>query len=303
MSLDLAAAERAVGALGQRLGLSPVQAAWAIHQLVNEHMAAAARIHVIERAKDPRRFALLAFGGGGPVHAAGVAKALNVRQVVCPPGAGVASAIGLLVAPASMELTRSYPVLMEQVDWDEIATLYQELETQATRQLGEVGVRPDEITFQRAVDGRFAGQLHEIEIPLPPAILSANRDGAVDELQASFFRRYEELYKHLPRGMAIEMLSWRLTAHGPAPNVAIPRGQAGSGDASSARKGSRQAFFQGSGGEAGGFVDTPVYDRYALRGGMRFTGPAIVEERESTIVVGPGMSVDIDDYLNVVGTL
>jgi 5-oxoprolinase (ATP-hydrolysing) len=300
MSLDLAAAEQAVGRLGQKLGLSLVQAAWAIHQLVNEHMAAAVRIHVIERAKDPRRYALLAFGGGGPVHAAGVAKALNVRQVICPPGAGVASAIGLLVAPASMELTRSFPVLMERIDWDEIAALYQELEAQAVSQLGEVGVLPDDVTFERAVDGRFAGQLHEIEIPLPPAVLSGSRDGAVNELQASFFGRYEELFKHLPRAMAIELLSWRLTAHGPAPNVAIPRGQAASGDASGALKGSRKAFFQESGGEAGDFVDTPVYDRYALRGGMHFTGPAIVEERESTIVVRPGMSVDVDGFLNVV---
>jgi 5-oxoprolinase (ATP-hydrolysing) len=295
MSLDLSAAEQAVGGLGQKLGLSLVQAAWAIHQLVNEHMAAAARIHVIERAKDPRRYALLAFGGGGPVHAAGVAKALNVRQVVCPPGAGVASAIGLLVAPASMELTRSYPVLMERIEWDEIAALYQELEAQAVSQLGEVGVPSDQVTFERAVDGRFAGQLHEIEIPLPSAVLSASRNGAVGELKQSFFARYEELFKHLPRAMAIELLSWRLTARGPRPNIEIPKGEAGSDDASSALKGYRTAYF----GEVGAFVDTPVYDRYALRGGMRFAGPAIVEERESTIVVRPGMSVEVDGFLNV----
>ncbi len=296
MSLDLAAAEQAVGGLGQKLGLSPVQAAWAIHQLVNEHMAAAARIHVIERAKDPRRYALLAFGGGGPVHAAGVAKALNVRQVLCPPGAGVASAIGLLVAPASMELTRSFPVLMERIDWDEIAALYQELEARAVSQLGEVGVPPDQVTFERAVDGRFAGQLHEIEIPLPPAVLSASRNGAVDEVNASFLARYEELFKHLPQAMAIEFLSWRLTARGPRPTIVIPKGEAASGDASSALKGHRKAYF----GEAGDFVDAPVYDRYALRGGMHLTGPAIVEERESTIVLRPGMSLEVDGFLNVV---
>jgi N-methylhydantoinase A/oxoprolinase/acetone carboxylase beta subunit len=302
MSLDQAAAEEAVGGLSRRLGLSPVRAAWAVHQLVNEHMAAAVRIHVIERAKDPRRYALLAFGGGGPVHAAGVAKALGVRQVVCPPGAGVASAIGLLVAPASTELARSYPVLMDRIDWNEIAQLYQDLEAQAFRQLGEVGVAADEVTFERAVDGRFAGQLHEIEIPLPAAILAENRDGAVDELKASFFGRYEELYKHLPQAMAIELLSWRLTAHGPKQTIALPTGRAGTGDAGDAGvalKGSRRAYLQES-GETGGFVDAPVYDRYALRAGMRFDGPAIVEERESTIVVRPGMTVEVDAVLNVV---
>jgi N-methylhydantoinase A/oxoprolinase/acetone carboxylase beta subunit len=306
MSLDVAAAERAIGALGRRLGQDVVQTAWAIHQLVNEHMAAATRIHVIERARDPRRYAILAFGGGGPVHAAGVAKALEVQQVLCPPGAGVASAIGLLVAPPSMEVTRSYPVQLDLVDWGEIAALYRELEDQAIAQLGEVGVAPDEIVLERAVDGRFAGQLHEIEIPLPSAILSdavgrqgphgtAPRNGAVDELKERFFSRYEELYTHLPRGMPIELLSWRLTARGPSPTIVLPRGQAGMNDAASALKGHRPAYF----GEAGEFVETPVYDRYALRGGMRLAGPAIVEERESTIVVRPGMTLAVDPFLNV----
>jgi 5-oxoprolinase (ATP-hydrolysing) len=300
MPLDVAAAELAIDELGERLGLKTVQTAWAIHQLVNEHMAAAVRIHVIERARDPRRYALLAFGGGGPVHAAGVAKALNVRQVLCPPGAGVASAIGLLVAPASIELTRSYPVQMDRIDWDEIAALYRELESQSITQLGQVGVAEGEVVFERAVDGRFAGQLHEIELPLPTTILSDARDGAVDELKERFFSRYEELYKHLPRGMSIELLSWRLTARGPKPTIVLPRGEPGSSGADVALKGHRAAYFSEVGGQAGDFVDTPVYDRYALRSGMRLNGPAIIEERESTIVVRPGMAVEVDPFLNVV---
>jgi N-methylhydantoinase A len=187
-------------------------------------------------------------------------------------------------------------VLMDRIDWDEIAALYRELEAQAISQLGEVGVPPAQVTFERAVDGRFAGQLHEIEISLPPAVLSTSRNGAVEELQASFFARYEELFKHLPQAMAIELLSWRLTARGPKSNVEIPKGEAGSGEVSSALKGYRPAYF----GEVGDFADVPVYDRYAFRGGTRFSGPAIVEERESTIVVRPGASVEVDGFLNVV---
>ncbi len=296
MALDRGAAQRALDGLARRLDQGRIETAWAIHQLVDEHMAAAARIHVIEKAQDPRRFALLAFGGGGPVHAAGVGKVLSLREVICPPAAGVASAIGLLVAPPSFELARSYPVLADGLDWGEIGDLYRELEGQATRQLGEVGVSRDEVSFERAVDGRFAGQLHDVTIPLPGALLDGRQDGAMHRLRDTFFARYRELYRHLPGGMPIELLSWRLTARGPSPAVRLPQSLPGDADASRALKGRRPAYF----GEAGGFVDTPVYDRYAVRAGMRITGPAIVEERESTIVIRPGMSGAVDPYAHVV---
>ena len=296
MALDLGAAERAVETVAQRLGQERVETAWAIHQIVDEQMAGAARIHVVEKARDPRRYALLAFGGGGPVHATGVAEILAVLQVICPPAAGVASALGLLVAPPSFELVRSYPVLADRLDWSEIGELYRELEAQATERLGQVGVGPDEVAFERIVEGRFAGQLHEIAIPLPAEALAGRRNGAADRLLPTFVERYEELYRHVPRGMPIELLSWRLVARGPRQPIHLPRGDVGPADPGPARKGQRRAYF----GPAAGFVDTPVYDRYALRPGMRIAGPAIVEERESTTVVRPSMSAEVDPYSNLV---
>ncbi|MFN8526364.1 MAG: hydantoinase/oxoprolinase family protein [Chloroflexota bacterium] len=295
MSLDVAAAERAVATLAEPLGQSVVDTAWGIHALVNESMAGAARIHVIERAQDPRRYALLAFGGCGPVHAAGVASALNVSSVVCPPGAGVASAIGLLIAPPSVELARSYPVLVEGIHWHEVAELYRELEAQAIQQLAEVGVAADQVRFERAVDGRFAGQLHEIEIPLPPAILGPDPASGLSELLRRFNARYEELYKHLPAGMPIELLSWRLAARGPAPTINLPPGQAGG---PGSLKGERPAYF----GAERHFLSTPVHDRYLLQPGQTIAGPAIIEERESTIIVPPHLRVTVDGVMNVVLT-
>jgi N-methylhydantoinase A/oxoprolinase/acetone carboxylase beta subunit len=293
MALDVDAAERAVDSLARRLGQSRVETAWAIHRLVNEHMAAAARIHVIEKSRDPRRFGLLAFGGGGPVHAAGVARILSLPRVVCPPAAGVASALGLLVAPPSLELARSYPVLVDGLDWAEVRDLFAQLEDQARRGLGDLGVAPEAIEFERAVDGRFAGQLHEITLPLAPEWLAG---GTTDGLLDAFFRRYEALFKHLPRGMPVELLSWRLTARGPRPPVALARSANGQASHASARKGSRPAYFLNA------FVETAVYDRYALVPGIEIAGPAIVEERESTTVVPPDMRASVDPFLNLVIT-
>ncbi|MDQ3809555.1 MAG: hydantoinase/oxoprolinase family protein [Chloroflexota bacterium] len=303
MALDRAAAEGAVARLARRLGQSVVETAWAIHKLVNEHMAAAVRIHVIEKSQDPRRYALLAFGGGGPTHAGGVARILSIPRVICPPAAGVASAIGLLVAPPSLELARSYPVVLETLDWSEIQQVFRGLEDHARAGLLELGVAPEDISFERAVDGRFVGQLHEISIPLPAVARDGDAVAATEELTRTFFDRYEALFHHLPRGMPVELLSWRLTARGPRPPVTFQRSQPGGSDATAARKGTRPVHFGQVAGGAAAFEDTPVYDRYALQPGMRLDGPAIVEERESTTVVGPGMQATVDSYLNLVVSL
>ncbi|MFN8483976.1 MAG: hydantoinase/oxoprolinase family protein [Anaerolineae bacterium] len=296
MPLDVAAAAAALGRLGETMGLGAVETAWAIHQIVNENMAGAVKIHVIEKAQDPRRYALLAYGGGGPLHATGVAKALAIKTVICPPAAGVASAVGLLVAPNALELARSYPVLVDGLDWGEIAALYHDMEAQAHAALAEAGVSPEHVQFERSVDGRFAGQLHEINIDLPPDLLG---DGDAGPLLDQFRERYAVLYGHLPRGIPVEFLSWRLTARGPRPPLRLPHAEPGGEDASPALKGHRNVYWS----DHAGFVSTPVYDRYALRPGMRIPGPAIVEERESTTVIGPTMRAELDAAMNLLVNL
>jgi N-methylhydantoinase A/oxoprolinase/acetone carboxylase beta subunit len=293
MRLDQNAAAQALSRVGERMGLNHVETAWAIHQVVNENMAAAVKIHVIEKAQDPRRYALLAFGGGGPLHATGVAHALAIQQVMCPPAAGVASAVGLIVAPNALEMARSYPILADGLNWAEIADLFREMETLAESRLAEVGVASSAITFERSVEGRFAGQLHEINIPLPPTLLQAGQTGP---LLDDFFRRYRLLYGHLPHGMPVEFLSWRLTARGPRPTLRFPEAELGGEDAQAALKGHRPAYSAAQ----RDFVSTPVYDRYVLQPGMRLNGPAIIEERESTTVIREGMTAGVDSALNLI---
>ncbi|MEM7132336.1 MAG: hydantoinase/oxoprolinase family protein [Chloroflexota bacterium] len=290
MVLSVGAAKDALANVAEPFG-GVIQAADGIHRLVNENMAQAARIHVLEQARDPRNYALICFGGAGPVHAAGVAKILGNREVIVPPSAGVASAVGLLIAPPAFDFVRSFPISLGGIDWSEIETLFNQMEAQGLDLLEEAGADPKIATIERFVDGRFEGQLHEIGIPLPPDLKAIEQSAFVEEFHAV----YRRLYQRLPGEHQIELLTWRVTVSGSAIEIELPSYSDSPRPAADAQKGSRQAYFW----EVEGFVETPVYDRYELKPGMSLVGPAIIEERESTSIVRPVMSCSVDRYLNL----
>jgi N-methylhydantoinase A/oxoprolinase/acetone carboxylase beta subunit len=292
MRLDTDAARRALATVAQPLGLSEVEAAWGIHQLVNESMAAAAKMHVVEKAADPRRFSLLAYGGGGPLHGAGVARILSAPEVICPLAAGVTSAIGLLIAPLSYELAQSYPVRWDGADLSQIEAILGEMERKGKEFLALGGVL-DAVQVERSADGRFAGQLHEVTVPVPAGPLSA-RDAAT--VQDAFLRRYQERYGHLPPRAALEFLSWRVKVSGPRPPLPNLGLVAELRDEQADTRTRRLAYF----GPALGFVETPVDRRYALVAGVQLSGPAIIEERESTAIIPPGMAARVDEQLTLI---
>lgn len=294
MSLDVEAAHRVLGKVAEPLGLSPIDVADGIHRVVNENMASAARLHVIEKAQDPRRYGLVCFGGAGPVHAAGMARILGSPAVIVPPQAGVASAIGLLLAPPAFDYVRSFPTKLRAADWGRIEALLTEMEAQGRDLLRQTG-RAGEAVVERSVDGRFEGQLHEIQLSLPEDV----REPQLSEFEARFQEEYRRLYRHLPGEIPIELLTWRVrVAAEPdwAPDAQGLSEATSTRDAGSARKGAREAYF----GELESFVETPIYDRYLLVSGMRFSGPALAEERESTTVIRPGMWAEVDDRLNLI---
>lgn len=291
MTLDLEAAKQALQPIATAFGWTIVEAADAIHRLVNENMAASARIHILEQARDPRNYAMVCFGGAGPVHAASVAVILGNPEVVVAPSAGVASAIGLLIAPIAFDFAHSYPTALASADWKQVRMLFEKMEKQGIQMLSEAGIAENDIQFERSVDGRFQGQLHEIQVPLPDDL----NQMALEEFITRFNRTYKKLYHYVPDHTPIEVLTWRARVSGTRTTLEAPLLAEGNTGASSARKGNRQAYFS----EYGGFLDTLIYDRYRLRSGMQFTGPAIVEERESTIVVRPDMQANVDRYGNV----
>jgi N-methylhydantoinase A len=302
--------EAALGAIERRvarsLSLDAVQAAWGIHQVVNENMASAVRVHAVERGKDIRRFPLFAFGGAGPVHAHRVARILRCATVVCPLGAGVASAMGFLVAPLIFDFVRTLHARLEAVDWSGVRAAVAEMEAEGRRMLSAT-VPADQITFRRWADMRYRGQGHEIRVPLPDGDLGPGGEPA---LRAAFEQAYAAIYGHSAPDVPVDIVSWRIAAQGPrpvlrrfAPGPAARADGAGTGlpgaprrDAEPALKGRRAAYLP----ERKGYAEVPVYDRYGLAPGHEFVGPAIVEERESTVVVGPDARVWVDDWLNLI---
>ncbi len=288
MTLDFAAARRAMARLGAKLGLSVEQTAAAIHRVVNENMASATRMHAIERGRDLRRFALVATGGAGPVHVWGVARALGIKSLIFPPSAGVASAFGMLTAAPGFEFARSLPSVLKQSRWGEVRRAVAALIREGTRQLGTTGIRRDEVRVSLAADVRYMGQGETVTVELGDQL----GEDPVRQVQEGFDEAYVRLYGRRPPGVESEVMTWRVRVMGPLPNLDVKlRG----GPAGEAAKGSRPVWFA----EADRFVEARVYDRYRLTSTARIQGPAVIEERESTMVVGPGGSARVDAFGNL----
>jgi N-methylhydantoinase A len=302
IKLDLAAARQAIKArVADRLGVTVEAAAWGIHQIVNESMANAARVHTLERGKDPRRFPLFAFGGAGPVHGYRIAKALGSPAVIVPFGAGVISAVGFLTAPLAFDFVRSWPGRIDNLDWQKANMLLAEMEAEGQALLEASGVPTGQISHRREADIRYVGQGHEVRVPLPSDLLDSS---CISTITASFEEVYRRLYERLSPSVPIEIISWRVISSGPKPEVRlqVPPGADKSAMGAinrplqAALKGRREAYLP----ELGGFSALPVYDRYRLFPGESFSGPAIVEERESTIIVGPESHFRIDEQRNLI---
>jgi 5-oxoprolinase (ATP-hydrolysing) len=297
MSLDREAAREVLERLGAQVGLDSVAAAWGVHQIVSENMAAAARVYMIERGQDPRRFAMLAFGGAGPAHASRVARILGLQEVIVPTASGAASALGFLVTPLSFEFVRSFPGELEALDWDRVNRLYEAIEAQGRAMLTEGGVHPSQISCQRRAEMRLMGQFHDLELPVPDGRLTSS---VVPDLTARFEAEYRRLYGNYLPGRQVLVLNWRALVTGPRPRVRLDVSPVERGaTADDALKRRRRAYFP----ETEGFVEVPVYDRYRLRPGARLAGPGIVEEREATTVVGPGDTLDVDGHHNLLITV
>jgi N-methylhydantoinase A len=283
MALDVDAAQTAIEReVAEPLGLSVEEAAGGIHTLVDENMANAARVHAVERGKDPTALPLFAFGGAGPVHAAGVAAALGSPALVAPLGAGVMSALGFLTAPLAFDFVRTWRVMLEDVDLHRVNELLAEMEGDGTTVLAQSGVGGTDISHERYADMRYLGQGHEVRVGLPPGTL-----GDVAALVERFEREYERLYGRRGPEVPVEAVNWRVVSSGPRPGLELAAVTVDA--ASRPPRSSRAAYFPA----LGGFAETPVFDRYALEPGTLLDGPAIVEERESTLVVGPGYAIEV----------
>jgi N-methylhydantoinase A len=290
MPLDRRAAETAIRLhVAEPLGLSLTDAAWGIHAIVTENMANAALMHAVERGKEIAAYDLYAFGGAAPMHVCTLAERLAVDTVVVPPGAGVRSCFGFLASPLAFEVARSRGVRLEAADLDAIAAILDALEDEARAPLALAGVTGAAVTVRRFAEMRYRGQGYEIEVPAPPG--RPDR-GWLDALVAAFEDVYRTYYRHVPSGLPMEAVTWRVRAQSAAPHLPPPRVPHA---AHPAPKGERPVWISAE----GAFRGVPVWDRYALPPGWRAPGPAVIEEIESTTVVTPAFDVSVDDSLNL----
>ncbi|WP_321943877.1 hydantoinase/oxoprolinase family protein [Paraburkholderia tropica] len=278
-------AERALHALGQQIGRSAVEVAWGVHDIVAENMAGAARVHVAERGRDPRDFVLLSTGGGGPLHAYYVAQKIGVRKIMCPPSAGVASAYGLLVAPARVDRSRTVKVRPMS---DPVALLeesFDELEQGAAQTFAKLEHAFGERKISRYADGRYVGQGFTLTVQLPEGPYSGtaglDEDGVRQALTAAFEDGYRKKFGRTPPEVAVELVNLRVAIEAlPRQMPALKPLARGLQPQPKAR---RQVYF----GEVGGYVDTPIFSRDTLYAGFEMIGPLLIEDTGSTLVVGP----------------
>ncbi len=288
MAVDMKAADAAMRRLPDDVR------AWGIYDLVNENMANAARVHLAEHGRDPRRYTLLATGGAGPVHAYYVARKLGLRRLIVPPGAGVASALGLLVAPARVDRVATVARAVADIVWPELEALFTRLESEAAAVLAQTLPGRSGAAVQRLADIRYVGQASELVVPLPAGPYSAASRAALLE---AFEASYVAAFTRTPPTSQVEIINVRVSASIPVETGArsTPKAE----PRRNAVKGKRPVFFQ----ELGAPHATTVYDRYALRPGLAFDGPAIVEERESTLVVGPAGRFEVAQSGNIIVTV
>ncbi|MDP6895578.1 MAG: hydantoinase/oxoprolinase family protein [Rhodospirillales bacterium] len=289
VAIDLDAGSRALSALATAADLDTLILAAGIHDVVNESMASAARVHVAEQGRDPRDFTLLCTGGAGPVHAYGVARKLGIKRILCPPSAGVASALGLLVAPARVDKVATIGFRVADGDLAELEAAFVALEADAAGVLVGTGLPLADVTHHRLADGRFVGQGFDLVVDLPPGPYDTEDENAVrDALTGAFEKVYRQRFNRTPPDVPIEFINARLSARlfVPGGGDVMTPSRSADGDG---RIGAREAYFP----DAGGLTETAVHDRRRMAAGTIVNGPVIIADSGSTLIVGPGARAEV----------
>lgn len=294
MRLDEEAARRAIDTrVAQPLKLTIPKAAWGIHELVTENMAAAIQIHMAEKGVDPSRFTLVAFGGAGPVHAYALARRLGTPRILIPQSAGIASAFGLLVSPISFDLVKTHRQTVNDLDPAVVDSLLTQMEAEA-QSFVERAESAGQVTFTRSLDICYLGQGYAVNVEIPPRGVPLSKP----DIRKRFEAVYEVLYGRVYPDMEIELMNVRLVAQSAAPVLPQHTLDVG-GSAESAIRGRRRAYS----GRQEDYIQHVIYDRYKLPVGAAFDGPAIIEERESTTIVDAGGHVEVDRHGTLIITL
>ena len=283
MELDVGAAEAALETLSEALGRDATAIADGILDIVVTNMTRAMRLVTVEKGYDPREFTLACYGGAGPLFATRLAESLDIGATLVPAAPGVLSASGLLNADERFDFSTSAPMELDGTDAGTVAEIYTDLEARAAEVAGEG------FTARRSVDMRYRGQTFQLNVPVPDGPVDGAALGTIRE---RFFDRYESIYGQADRDTPTEAVTWRLQADDETEGIST-RPLSRDSTVGDAVKTTREAYVDGE------YLEHTVYDRYELPPGATFEGPAVVEETESTTVVGAGSTVEVDDVGNL----
>ena len=293
MPIDQSLSKQAIDRLADELGLDLMATAQGIISVVTANMAKAIRVISVQRGHDPRDYALVAFGGAGPLHAARLARELDMKRIVVPRNPGIGCALGLLLTDLRANFATTRLATLSEALAPDMAEIFIALQEQAEHWFAEEGVAAADRRLKRTADLRYHGQNYELAIDVPDGPITP---ATITVLAEGFAAAHKRLYGFVAEGEAVQLVTYRVEAVGLVPKAAFRPEPDGGRDASHAVIGSREVWFP----EAGGFVACPIYDRDKLKSGNRFAGPAIVEQMDSTTVLLPGMTATVEPYLNLI---
>ncbi|MBV9783099.1 MAG: hydantoinase/oxoprolinase family protein [Acidisphaera sp.] len=288
---DLARA--AIARLAEPLGMDVMATAQGIVAVVTANMARAIRVISVQRGHDPRDYTLVAFGGAGPLHAARLARELDIGSILVPRSPGILCAMGLLLTDLRSDFASTRLQLLSGASLPKLESAFTALLDKAETWFAEEGIAPAARRVVRTVDMRYEGQNYELAIPVPPGPITA---ASLDVLAEGFAEAHRRMYGFVAEGEPVQLVTYRVEAAGVVPKAAFPPRDDAGPDAAAALLGRRDAWLP----EAGGFVSCPIYDRERLDCGNRIAGPAIVEQMDATTFILPGMTARVDATLNLI---
>ncbi|MDP9612573.1 MULTISPECIES: hydantoinase/oxoprolinase family protein [Streptomyces] len=291
--IDEGAARAAVERIAARVGLGTEETAQGILRVVTANMARAIRVISVQRGYDPRDYTLVPFGGAGPLHASRLARELGMRTVLIPPTPGAQSALGLLMTDVRADFSRTRIQPLDERSAGQLGEVYAELAAEAHAWFDDERIAETDRTVQRTAELRYAGQNYEIPVPVPDGALDA---AAVRGVLDAFAAEHERLYGYSSPEEPVQIVTFRVQGVGAVPKAALRREEPGGEDASAAVVGSREVYLP----ELGGFTPVPVHRRDRLRPGNRITGPAVVEQMDTTTLLLPGDTLTVDEHSNLV---
>ncbi|MDA0763255.1 MAG: hydantoinase/oxoprolinase family protein [Proteobacteria bacterium] len=282
MKLEKKLAEQSIKTfIADPLKISVVEAAWAIHEIVTENMSQAASIHALEKGRKIEKFTMIPIGGAGPVHACSLMSKMNLKKMISPPDAGVASAVGMTASPNSFELVQADMQKLELLNFTKMKKAFVDMEKKGTKLLLQTGTNNQQISINNSALMRYIGQGYEIEVPINKEVLSLKN---INTIKLEFEKVYQNLFGRIEK-MPMEIISWRTIASGPLPNFSLNFNVK---EKRHSKEKKRKVFFG-----AKKFNDTIVLNRSSLSKTFKSIGPLIIEERESTLVIPPNFKVQM----------